>query len=872
VTLGEGGDDTRRRVAVDELGDSLDQPLVDSLVSARLLSLDHDSTGAGRATLEVAHEALLHEWPRLRDWIEESRDDIQTHRRLQAAVRDWEDAGRLPGYLLSGQRLTLFADWRERASPNLGQSEAQLLEMSSAAAAAEQLRRTRARRRVLVALTAATAISVLLAAVAIVRTVQANNQARIAQVRELAQSSIAALETDPELALLLALEAVEREPLPSALDALHRAIAAQRVTSIMPALGGAATYINDATVATLDEAGVIHLYDITQKSPREIGVIGEPGWLIAERRVDTVGPRFPRMLASENGAILAIGASDGFLVVVDVEDRVEKWRIKLGEQAPEIAMSSDGTVIAARAWMERDVEPSFFVSVKVVPTQGGLFDVESGAMERAFPDCCSPSVAITRGSNPVLIYDEEDDRITEAAFLDLESGEYLPHPEHELLLDAWLQFAVNRSRMVARSVNSKGTLNVVSVDDGVVELSYTGHQSNIWDFDVDRSGSLAASGGTEGAAHVWRLDNGQNVRLLPGHRGGVFGVEFSPNGSELLTVSGAGRAAVWDISEFGDAEVFGAAPFPSAPATTRTWAAFAAEPSRLIVRTESGQDTVSYDLETGDTSKQPHAAGDSMTLSPDGTTLAIARQGNINLFDLPSGQSSVVHDEAQRAESSFVVFSSDGALVTIGSTTGQIDTYDLETTNPKPTIESGSDLRAVAYGDGHQLLTIHSDGTVKKWDIETGSSADGFEVSSRPTAAAMSGNTLVVGDSAGFWTVYNSANEVILGGPSFAHSGDVTAVALSKSGSVFATGGVDGKINLWSSLDGDQFMSVSGGLEPVESLSFNEDGSLLVAASRDGVRVYTLDVDRLVEIGLSRGTREFSADECRQFLHTEVCD
>ncbi len=94
VTLGEGIEDTRRRVLRSEIEAiwatedgppaSVISPVVDRFGKYRLLTFDHDP--ATRApTVEVAHEALLREWPRLRAWLDESRDDVRMQRLLGAA-------------------------------------------------------------------------------------------------------------------------------------------------------------------------------------------------------------------------------------------------------------------------------------------------------------------------------------------------------------------------------------------------------------------------------------------------------------------------------------------------------------------------------------------------------------------------------------------------------------------------------------------------------------------------------------------------------------------------------------------------------------------------------------------------------------------
>ena len=94
--LGEGIEDTRRRVAVEELvpeGASPEevQALLDRLAEARLVTL-------GEGTAEVAHEVLIREWPTLRAWLEEDRAGIRLHRQLGDAARllggGWARGGR----------------------------------------------------------------------------------------------------------------------------------------------------------------------------------------------------------------------------------------------------------------------------------------------------------------------------------------------------------------------------------------------------------------------------------------------------------------------------------------------------------------------------------------------------------------------------------------------------------------------------------------------------------------------------------------------------------------------------------------------------------------------------------------------------------
>ena len=63
-----------------------------------------------RRHVEVAHEALLREWPRLRGWLEEDAEGRRLHRRLADAAREWDEAGATPA------TSTAARGWRPRWS------------------------------------------------------------------------------------------------------------------------------------------------------------------------------------------------------------------------------------------------------------------------------------------------------------------------------------------------------------------------------------------------------------------------------------------------------------------------------------------------------------------------------------------------------------------------------------------------------------------------------------------------------------------------------------------------------------------------------------------------------------------------------------
>jgi basic membrane lipoprotein Med (substrate-binding protein (PBP1-ABC) superfamily)/DNA-binding SARP family transcriptional activator len=161
----------RRRVPASELV-SLDidvialRNVIDAYSRYRLLALDRDPA-TGSPTVEVAHEALLAEWHRLRDWVDQHRDDLSKQASFLVAVNEWESSGRDPGYLLHGSRLDGYRSWAASTELRLTATEHDFLTAAVAASefdaaaeadrAREQVRLQRRVRRQLVGLFVAAA-------------------------------------------------------------------------------------------------------------------------------------------------------------------------------------------------------------------------------------------------------------------------------------------------------------------------------------------------------------------------------------------------------------------------------------------------------------------------------------------------------------------------------------------------------------------------------------------------------------------------------------------------------------------------------------------------------------------------------------------
>src|SRR6185369_761188 len=112
VSLAEGAEDTRRRVTRTELNviatdKMIVQHVLDEFGKHRLLTFDYEP-GTRTPTVEVAHEALIRVWDRLREWLQSSREELRLHRRLSISSNEWLNTAKDKSYLASGARLIQF--------------------------------------------------------------------------------------------------------------------------------------------------------------------------------------------------------------------------------------------------------------------------------------------------------------------------------------------------------------------------------------------------------------------------------------------------------------------------------------------------------------------------------------------------------------------------------------------------------------------------------------------------------------------------------------------------------------------------------------------------------------------------------------------
>ena len=195
---GEGESAVRRRVELAELDAERDDRVAEVLA---VLAGDRLVT-IGEGEVEIAHEALLREWPRLRRWLEEDTEGRRLHQHLRAAAREWDAGGRDPGELYRGARLAAAVEWSAAHGPELNASERAFLDASRTANERSQ-RRLRA---VLAGVAALLVLSVIAGVVALEQRGSAREQAVAADAQRLGARAL--VEDDLDRALLLARQGV----------------------------------------------------------------------------------------------------------------------------------------------------------------------------------------------------------------------------------------------------------------------------------------------------------------------------------------------------------------------------------------------------------------------------------------------------------------------------------------------------------------------------------------------------------------------------------------------------------------------------------------------------------------------------------------
>ena len=876
VVVDADGEPTRRRASRGELGASAE--VVDRWAAARLLTLDvHPQTRA--PSVEVAHEALVREWPRLRQWIEDDRSELIVIGRLRDSAATWADLDRESSGLLRGTALEAALDVTGSSRTRLAPVEAEFLDASRAARDAENARqselirrqaRTNRRLRLqLGGIAVALVVALIGGLIAIDKSNEAVRERHIAVARELAAAADANIVDDPELSILLALAGVDAtrgydEPvLPEALEALHLGVTSDRILRSFPGVGGRLDWSADGKLFVTEgteESGMVDIKDaVTGRSVQKF-------------RGDAI---------DINDAVFTRDTTR--VVVASDEGAIRVWDIATARKLSDLTFSAEGPAwgpsaspdgrLVAGAWYDAG-------KVRVSPATGGepwVFHADYPIDTMFSPD--GRHLAVTSKDSGVHVVDVATHH--QVRFI----------PAEGAFDTAWSP----DGRWIA--ISGYDGARVFDARTGHRPFSTTGGTGFVDAVDWSPDSRLLATGSEDGTARVFAVEAGappQEVLRLAAQdmRVGVPSVAFSPDGGQLMTSDWSITSVkVWDVRDQGAAEI---ANLPG-DAGTNAGAAMAPDGQSVWVPEGHGR-AARYDLTTGRRLQRlPRVPiGDAdfarLALSPDGRLLATV---NWNLpfpvWDTRTGEVAFVVGEGRTDHVFEVDWDGTGERLAV---TVHREAMLISRSRVLIVSRTGAEVGRISGEPGVsiQSMSFRDDGDVvattavverddptawgiRLWDWRHDRLIDRIDGNVHNVAFDPAGDLLITTRLADnvvdVWDAHTGERVSSLEG----HNGVVNDVAFDATGTRAATASADGSVRIWDPRTGRQHVALRLAL-PVgaSSVAFSPDGTRLITTWADGItRIWTLDLDELVDIARDRVTRGLTTVECERYLHMDTC-
>jgi WD40 repeat protein/class 3 adenylate cyclase len=684
VAQGEGDSAVRRRVPVAEF-DIDENPTVAAVLARltrdRLLIRDD-------GLVEIAHEALIREWPRLSSWLKDDAVGQELRSHLTQAARHWAEHNRDAGELYRGARLSAALDWSQGHGQALNLLEREFLVRSREASEKELGRQRRTNRR-LRGLLAGTAVFLIVALVAGLFAILQRNHAQAQALKSDAQRTGTLAQTEPnlDLSLLLAVAGVKLKNVPETrsnlLAALQRSPAAIRTIRPSASEIDAVDISPDGQLlATGDTTGAVRFEDLRT-------------WKPSGAAIQLPAPVPPSALRfSPDGHTLAVAAAQGTkstLYDIDVGSRRKRWvktwfevvwppptastTIAFSPNSSEIAMglidqpptglikerlvlvnASTGQEVWRRKVPMRPDQWTFYVAFAPDGTLVTSADFGTtilwdrfGRIIRQFPIGGRLAVALTGRLAAIGDISEDTDISTSLYLLDLTKGTY----KILQVVPAWittLAFTPDGKRLVGGALD-RAVREWDTTSPGPPVQTFQSQSGGRIQVAIDPSGRTVLSSADDGTVTAWDLSGNQMLGRTFGW--GTTGnccmwVAVNPAGTLMATGNSDGTVALVDLRTLQE--------YASLPVIKggliATGLAFTSD-GRLLVTGDQGGNLIFWDVRTGAAVRRLRVTAPvtfGLAVSPDQKLLAVQTQasgaGNAQVQVLDFATGSVLHTYA----------------------------------------------------------------------------------------------------------------------------------------------------------------------------------------------------------------------------------
>jgi WD40 repeat protein/DNA-binding SARP family transcriptional activator/energy-coupling factor transporter ATP-binding protein EcfA2 len=891
---GEEGALVRRRVPLADIR-RLDggARVVDGLVAARLLTVDDE-------LVELSHEALLHEWPRYREWLADDRVGRRTHAHLTASAGDWEARDRDNADLYRGARLNAAL---ELPRVDLTDLEREFLDASRVEAEQELHRQRADNRRLRWFLTGAGVLllaAVVAGIVAFQKSRTASNEARIELAGRLGDEAVA--EPRIDRAMLLARESLNLNRSSSTEGTLLATLLRT------PAVTGTYTMpIQDRpqevqvspdgrSIAVVTNGNVMRIFDT--RTHRQTGEF--PAANFSYAYVPTSGDLFvadPRPRPDNLLVDPRTGRTLGKFTFS------KTWQITRSSPLEPFAGSPDGRYA--------------FITWAVFNSDGsaGPAYVESWKLDHSGPSHLSRLGATGMIAATALPGDRleiaTDGRIVTWDARTRKEIQSVPGPKFGA---NFVNGAISPDGRTFAYGLADGTVHFFDIEHHKSTIGLGGHAAPVQRLAFSPDSRTAASVSDDGIAIVWDPSTGQQLGRLTGHSGRVLGVDFSPNGRTLFTAGLDGTVLEYDLggsSRFGTPFSLPAGSFAPPPTAVPNSPLLAPSPDgRFVAANAAGNANSRPDVAFLSASSPSLRRVGKISLGPGRTLTAGAWAGGRFVVGADRGLLQLWNVSAHPAPGARFEGLTKAAAVRsvatadVGRVVAAVDGWNVplvkEHNFPQPEGElgiwrdgklvGGRTLKfpktfgnAVALSaDGSTAAAATDDGRVLIVNTQTGA----LERTLRPkhtnggvTAVAFSPDgTLATGSWSGIVNLWNPIKGREIGHPTLVAPAPVSSISFSPGGKTFATsGGSSGGARIWATATQQQVgADFPGGQGEWGSVAFTPDGRYLftVFSNGSGYR-WPASVGAWADHACAVAGRNFTREEWARYVphhsYTRVC-
>jgi WD40 repeat protein/serine/threonine protein kinase len=859
VRIDQTAKDTRRRVALTELNSispdkTISRQVIDAFARYRLLILDYE-TATRTPTLEIAHEAIIRVWPKLRDWLESGQEELRLHQRLSVAAADWVNNHRDSSYLASGSRLAQFEPLGVSSVIRLNDDEFAFLWNS-----VQARQRSTNRRRLLMGALAIIAIVALgLAAFALDRQNaallerdRADEQTRLSRSRELAVTALTNVDR-VDLSLLLGVEALNTadtfEARNSLLSLIQRHPRLERFLGEQPDSLRAVAYSPDGSrIAFAGRADAITLQN---SDGSNLNLVGHTDWVND----------------------LAFDPQDRWLASASSDGTIRLWNISSGSPA------HDPLPVSAPVWSAVFSPDGRWLATGDGSGQITLWNTSDWSTKAVFIG--HTDIVFSLAWSPDNLRFVSGSADSTVRLWDVTTGKPIGEPltGHR---NSVLSVSFSPLGGVFASSGADATLRFWTSDGEILGSIETGHTNWVRHIAFSPDGSRLVTTSADGTLRLWNAETGEPQESpLAAHTDAIWDAAFSPDGSRLISVSTDRTALLWKV----DPLIAFAHPLASNPSDILT---LAVSPDGARFATAGGSDGLDSNIHIWNTTSgnelqtlQEHNLYiTSLAWTPDGNTLISGSgDGAINIWNLADGTLRQTLQQPNSSQYLLLSVHPNGKLLASGDDDGTLVIWDLATGAQVKIIANAHTDRILSLTfspDGHDLASGGGDALVHLWDTASGwanaGTFTGHTDGVTALAFAPDGKSLASASRDTTILLWDIASKQQIGAALEGHTDWITGLAFTTDGQILASSSQDNTINLWDMQAEASSLGAPlvGHTDWVNALAFVPGTHHLLSGGQDGnLMTWNLTQNLWHTLACSLANRNFTESEWARYFASE---